>query len=97
MTETDARPQEANGHRPVAVSWCRPPSGDLEPPVVTAARFMNLIEIIAHLEGRISHLESRVDEAGIPYRPDLLPDAGSFGNCYSADYGVCPSVTGRTR
>jgi hypothetical protein len=85
MTETAARPQ-------VGAATC--PAPDLEPPVVTAVRFMNLIEIIAHLAGRISHLECRTDEAGIPYRPDLLPDAGSFGNFYSVDHGVYREVAG---
>lgn len=82
MTETAARP-------PVNAGQIRQH--------LTDSAAGHLLEIIAHLEGRISHLETRVDEAGIPYRPDLMPDPGSFDHCYSADRGVCPSVTGVTR
>jgi hypothetical protein len=84
MTETAARPQHANGHAPAASP------GALEPPVVTAVRFTNLIEIIAHLADRVSHLEARVDESGIPYRPDLLPGPDSFRNTCCVDCGVMP-------
>ena len=100
------RPVDGNGRAPevplAALPWRRTPFderdpvpgiGDLEPPVVTAPRFMNLIEIVSHMADRIAYLESRIDEYDIPdYREiGLEPKPGhSFRFDYSIEHGVTP-------
>jgi hypothetical protein len=101
MTETSLAPQDANGRMPfAALPWRRTPfdgedpgpvTAGLEPPVVTAARFVHLMEIVSHMADRIAYLELRIDEYDIPDYRELEPEPGeSFRYFYPIDHGVTP-------
>lgn len=44
---------------------------------MSAPAGVDLAAIVSQLADRVAHLESRVDQADIPYRPDLTPEPGA--------------------